>query len=156
MYGTSTKTFDPNMNLTRGMVVTVLHRMHGAAPTGEYKTPFPDVRDGVYYTDAVRWAAANGIVTGYENGLFGPDDLVTREQLAAILYRYQGFSGKKPASTHPAQMFADGDSISPYAKEAVNMLVTQGVIGGKPGNLFDPKGNATRAEYAAMLHRLAN
>ncbi|MCL2766408.1 MAG: S-layer homology domain-containing protein [Peptococcaceae bacterium] len=106
-----------------------------------------------YYTNAVLWAAQNNIVLGYGDDRFGPNDDVTREQLAAILYRYQQFTGIFPPVILPAVEFADGNQIGEFAKEAVTNLTMQGIINGKPGNLFDPQGNATRAECAAMLHR---
>jgi hypothetical protein len=108
---------------------------------------------GAYYEVAVSWAAEKGIVAGYGNGLFGPDDNVTREQLAVIMYNYQQFSGLRPVESLPAKNFADGHLISDWAKTAVSSLTRQGVISGKPGDLFDPSGNATRAEYASILYR---
>ncbi|MDR2671258.1 MAG: S-layer homology domain-containing protein, partial [Oscillospiraceae bacterium] len=115
--------------------------------------PFPDVTAGQYYTDAVIWAADHEIVLGYTGGKFGPDDDITREQMAAILYRYEQYAQKTPPDTTDGIAFADESGIGGYAKEAVAKLVTQGIIAGKPNNRFDPQGGATRAEFAAVLHR---
>jgi hypothetical protein len=153
MNGTSETLFTPNGLVTRGMVVTVLYRMEDEPDVSGSENPFNDVAEGVYYTDAVKWASANDIILGYGDGRFGPGDNITREQLAAILYRYQKFADYIPPDIAEAREFADRNSISDYAKEPVEKLVMQGIINGKPDNKFDPKGNATRAEYAAMLHR---
>jgi len=153
MNGTSDTLFSPGGLVTRGMVVTVLYRMEGRPDVSELANPFGDVAEGLYYTDAVKWAADNKIILGYGDGKFGPSDNVTREQLAAILYRYQQYAENIAPETATAQEFADAGSISGYAKEFVDKLVMQGIINGRPNNLFDPQGNATRAEYAAILHR---
>jgi hypothetical protein len=153
MNGTSATLFSPGRTLTRGMAVTVLYRMEGEPDTDELDNPFSDVAAGEYYTDAVVWAAEHEIVLGYPGGGFGPNDNITREQMAAILYRYEQYAQKAPADTVEARVFADESGIGGYAKEAVAKLVTQGIIAGKPNNRFDPRGNATRAEFAAVLHR---
>ena len=153
MNGTASDRFSPELGVTRGMVVTVLYRLYGV--TEVFDGPFVDVEGGMYYTEAVNWAAANDVAMGYGNNYFGPDDLVTREQLAAIIYRYQQLSGKIPAVKQSELVFIDGDKINEYAIESVYTLVRQGIINGKPGNLFEPQENTTRAEFAAMLHRYA-
>jgi len=155
MNGTASTLFSPNSTLTRGMVVTVLYRMEKEPNIDGLDNPFPDVAAGMYYTNAVIWAADNGIVLGYGDGTYQPDRNVAREEIAAILYRYEQYAGKMPPTDPDAEerVFADAGSISNYAKEPVKVLVMQGIINGKPDNKFDPKGNATRAEYAAMLHR---
>ncbi|MDR1206323.1 MAG: S-layer homology domain-containing protein [Peptococcaceae bacterium] len=153
MTGTAADTFSPNASLTRGMTVTILHR-HAGSPVVSGADTFGDVSVGMYYTDAVNWAAANNIVSGYGNGRFGPGDDITREQLAAILARYVDFAGIILPLTRNDSSFADNADIAGYAKGAVETLFKAGIIGGKPGNLFDPKGGAMRAEAAAMLHRL--
>ncbi|MDR1570962.1 MAG: S-layer homology domain-containing protein, partial [Clostridiales Family XIII bacterium] len=102
--------------------------------------------------EAVGWAAANGIVKGYGDGRFGPDDAITREQMAAIIHRYAAFAGEAPVPVAEAS-FADWDSISEYARPAAGALAAQGVILGRPGGVFDPQARTTRAEAAAMLHR---
>jgi hypothetical protein len=153
MNGTSATLFSPQRVLTRGMVVTVLYRLENSPAVTDLGNPFPDVSAGQYYTDAVIWAADHEIVLGYAGGTFGPDDNITREQMAAILYRYEQYAQKTPPDTLESRTFADGSGISDYAKEAVAKLVTQGVLAGKPNDRFDPQGGATRAEFAAVLHR---
>jgi len=153
MNGTSATQFSPNSRVKRGMIVTVLYRMEGEPDVSELDNPFTDVADGMYYTNAVIWAAANEIVRGYGNNRFGPNDDVTREQLATMLYRYQEYKGEMAPDVNEARVFADAGKISGFAAEPVATLVKQGIINGKNNNMFDPKGNATRAEYAAMLHR---
>lgn len=146
-YGTSDTTFGPNSTMTRGMLATVLYRME-SEPEAD-ASDFLDVESGQYYSEAVAWAAANGIVAGYGNGNFGPEDALTREQLATILYRYSG----SPASSGALAGFADADKASGYALDALRWAVEQGILQGKNGGVLDPIGNVTRAEVAAMLQR---
>ena len=147
MSGTSVTTFNPGGTTSRGQIATILYRAAGSpAVTGG--TVFPDVNGTAYYANATRWASANGIVSGYPNGNFGPDDPITRQQLAAILWRYAG----SPAAER-GQDFADENTISAYASTAVDWARSNGVISGKDGNLFDPNGRATRAQAAVILHR---
>jgi len=153
MNGMSETLFRPNSTLTRGMVVTVLYRMEKEPDITGLDNPFPDVAEGQYYTNAVKWAADKKIVLGYEDGNYQPDRNVTREEFAAILYRYEKDTDNIPPNTAGEKVFDDADSINEYAREPVNALVMQGIITGRPDNRFDPKGNATRAEFAAMLHR---
>ena len=155
MNGTSTNPllFSPNMAVTRGMVVTLLWRVDGS-PAASGSSPFGDVQNpAAYYYDAVVWAAQNEIVNGYPNGNYGPEDPITREQLAAIFYRYQQFSGQIPPNVRAAIDFADWNSVSEWAKESVTALTMQGLINGEPGNRYNPKGNATRAQLAAVTRR---
>ena len=154
MQGTGDETFNPGVNMTRGMIVTVLYRSNvksGANANG--MSPFIDVPSGMWYSEAIAWAAANRIVTGYGNGRFGPDDVVTRQDLAVIFYRYARFTNPGLAVVRQYQGFADDNNISNYAKEAVEAFYTTGIISGKPGNMFDPHGKATRAEGASMLSK---
>jgi len=153
MNGTSANLFSPNSPVTRGMVVTVLYRIEGEPDVSGLDNPFKDVADGMYYTEAVIWAAENGIVLGFTSERYGPTENVTREQLAAILYRYQEFKGDILPEVNESRVFADNDKIRDYAKLPVDTMVKQGIINGKNNNMFDPRGNATRAEFAAMLHR---
>ena len=145
MNGTSATTFSPNTPMTRAMLVTVLHRAAGS-PSAATGTAFSDVPSGAYYTDAVAWASANGIVTGYGNGRFGSNDPVSRAQIAAILWRYAG-----SPSAEAGQDFADESSIPAYASAAVDWARANGVANGTTGNRFDPNGNATRAQVATIL-----
>ena len=145
MNGTSATTFSPNTPMTRAMLVTVLHRAAGS-PSAATGTAFSDVPSGAYYTDAVAWASANDIVTGYGNGRFGSNDPVSRAQIAAILWRYAG-----SPSAEAGQDFADESSIPAYASAAVDWARANGVVNGTTGNRFDPNGNATRAQVATIL-----
>jgi hypothetical protein len=149
--GTSATAFSPQSPMTRGMFVTALWRL--ASSPASNGSSFTDVPQSAYYAQAVSWAASNGVVKGISSTLFAPNTKVTREQMASILYRYEQFSSKTPSNTAAAKKFADGSKIDSYAQSAVNALVQQGMLGGKPGNLFDPQGTATRAEVASMLHR---
>jgi len=143
------------------MAVTVLWRLAGEpAPVNGQPTPddvqFGDVVDGIWYTDAVTWAAANGIVSGYGGGRFGPEDYITREQLAVIFLNYFKHIGEGPVGAWMVRVeFEDLAEISDWAFEAVAYCSIKGLITGKPGIVFDPRAGATRAEFATMLMRLA-
>jgi hypothetical protein len=154
--GTSASTFSPNGAMTRGMIVTVLGRLAGADVNAYTASSFNDVAPGQYYAAYVEWAKDNGIVNGVGDGKFAPNAEVTRQDLATLLARYADFSGEQFPVTLQYATFADDASIADYAKRAVEILYTGGIVSGKPDNLFDPRGNATRAETAAMLHRYSN
>jgi len=156
MSGTGAAAFSPNMPLSRGMAVTVLYRMSGSPDVGGLANPFTDVPGGRYYTDAVKWALSNGIVSGYSATRFGPDDYITREQMAVILLHYENYSGSTPPDILDPRAFPDGAKISSYARDAVSNLTMQGIITGRTDGTFDPAGQAARAEFAAILHRFAN
>ena len=152
MLGTSKTLFSPHGTVTRGMMATILWRMEGSpAPKG--KNGFTDVEAGKWYADAITWTAENGIFAGYGKDKFGPDDPITREQLAAIFYRYAGYKGYDLTVKGNLDKFKDADKITDYAKTAMGWAVGSGLVKGKSGNLLDPQGTATRAEIAAMLHR---
>lgn len=153
MNGTADNTFSPKANTTRGMVVTVLYRLENQPSTSA--ASFTDVASGAYYANAVAWANANGIVSGYGSGKFGPNDKVTREQLAAILYRYAQYKKYNVSVGEDTNILSydDAQSISSYAIPAIQWACGAGVVTGKSGSKLDPKGNATRAEVAAMLMR---
>ncbi|WP_418405339.1 S-layer homology domain-containing protein [Anaerotignum faecicola] len=152
MLGTSKTLLSPHGTVTRGMMATILWRMEGSlAPKGE--NSFTDVEAGMWYTDAITWAAENGIFAGYSMDKFGPDDPITREQLTAIFYRYADYKGYKLTVTENLDKFEDADKITDYAKMVMQWAVGNGLIKGKSENLLDPQGTATRAEIAAMLHR---
>ena len=151
MNGTADNTFSPKANTTRGMVVTVLYRLENQPSTSA--ASFTDVASGAYYANAVAWANANGIVSGYGSGKFGPNDKVTREQLAAILYRYAQYKKYDVSGAKSLDGYTDAQSVSSYAVPALQWANAAGVVTGKSGNKLDPKGNATRAEVAAMLMR---
>lgn len=152
MVGTSDNTFDPYGTTTRAMVATTIWRMEGK-PEPEGDNPFTDVKNGEWYTDAIVWANENGIAVGYGNNLFGTNDPVTREQLAAFFYRYAEYKGYDTEITGSLDRFADKDDISEWAQEAMAWAVGYGIFEGRDNGMLDPQGNATRAEFAAMLHR---
>lgn len=144
MNGVGNGRFDPSGGTSRAMLVTILWRM-ADEPVVNYLMQFPDVADD-WYTEAVRWAASEHIVDGYDDGNFGTNDPVTREQIVTILWRYKG----SPAAVR-GQNFADEAEISDFAAQAVDWSRANGVVNGKDGNRFDPQGRATRAEAAAIL-----
>lgn len=145
--------FSPSQPLTRGMLVTVLYRMAQRPDVTGMANPFADVPEDKWYTDAVKWAASWDIVTGYNSGGFGADNNVTRQDVAVILKRYSEHMGIDLAVTREYTGFNDQASVSAYAKGAVESLFSGGIIDGKPGQLLDPNGQASRAEAATMLHR---
>ena len=151
MNGTSATTFDPNATLTRAMVVTMLYRIEGE-PFVSYSSSFKDVPSGQWYTDAVAWAAKNNIVNGFDASTFGPGRAITREQLAAILYRYADYKGQSTSGSASLSKFYDSSKVSSYAEDAMKWAVYEGIINGDAGYL-KPAGTATRAEAAAMFHR---
>ena len=151
MEGTSDTAFSPSMTTTRGMIVTILWRLEDS-PEADGQTGFTDVADGAWYADAVNWAAGQDIVEGY-NGGFGPEDIITREQMALILYRYAQYKGYDTSATDALNGFADAGAVSSWAEDAVAWAVGAGLMEGKGGDVLDPAGTATRAEAAAILTR---
>jgi hypothetical protein len=147
--------FSPNIPLTRGMIVTILYRDASAPNVTEKKNPFDDVADNAFYTDAVKWAVLNGITYGRSNRRFAPKDDVTRQDLAVMLARYIEWTRwMKPPLMREYRGFDDDAEIASYAREAVEFCYRTGIINGKPGNRFDPTGQATRAEVAAILRSM--
>ena len=144
--GTSATTFHPDNPMTRGMLAVVLHNMEDN-PDHAFDDVFCDVAEGSWYEDAIHWAADSGIVSGYGNGLYGPNDNITREQLAVMLWRYAG----SPDSDHSLAHFKDAHLIASYAETALAWANENGIINGKGDGILDPKGNATRAQVAQML-----
>ena len=150
--GTSDTTFSPKDELTRGMFVTMLGRLSGLE---ERAGSFADVDYGAYYSDYVEWAYQNGIVQGVDGANFAPDMAVTREQGAAILYRYLTAQDLDPlAGAGPVESFRDADEISAYARSAADALHACGILAGDDGGRFDPKQNFTRAQAAVLFMRL--
>lgn len=149
--GTSETTFSPNVGMTRGMLAVVLHNLENN-PESEVNTAFADVKDGAWYVSGVRWAAEQGIVSGYGDGKFGPNDQLNREQLAVMLYRYAG----TPAHNGTVTGFQDANAVSAYAQEAMAWAIENGIISGTGNNTLNPKGTATRAQVATMLMRLVD
>ena len=152
MLGTSKTLFSPHGTAMRGMMATILWRMEGS-PVPKGKNSFTDVEAGKWYADAITWTTENGIFAGYGKDKFFPDDPITREQLAAIFYRYADYKGYDLTVKGDLDKFKDADKITDYAKTAMQWAVGSGLVKGKSGNLLDPQGTATRAEIAAMLHR---
>ena len=153
MQGVSDTRFGPHLTTTRAMMATILWRMEGSpAPTAEAR--FTDVRSGQWYSEAVAWTAQSGVYTGYADGSFRPNDSITREQLAAILYRYAKYKGVDVSVGEDTNIlsYADAAEISDYAFPAMQWACGAGVMQGSNGNLL-PRGRATRAQIAAMLHR---
>lgn len=153
MNGTSATTFEPDTTTSRAMIAVILWRQAGS-PIAEEYTDFSDVADGLWYTQAVRWASSVGVVGGYPNGSFGPNDPITREQMAAMLYRYAQYQGVETVTLEENLAgFTDADKISGYAIQPMNWAVGQGIMGGYGDGALGPQGNARRSEAAAMLQR---
>ena len=150
MSGITATTFNPEGTTSRGQIAAILYRA-AESPAVSGGTDFSDVEETAYYADAIRWASANGVVTGYADGTFRPDAPVTRQQMAAILWRYAG----RPAAEAGTD-FADESVISDYASTAMDWARSSGLISGRPGNMFDPYGRATRAQTAVILFRYQN
>ena len=152
MIGTSDTTFTPYGTTTRAMVATTIWRMEGE-PDATGANGFTDVENGKWYTEAITWAAEKDITGGYGNGIFGTNDPVTREQLAGFFYNYAKYKGYDTKVTGSIDRFTDKGDISDWAARAMKWAVGYGLIQGKDNNILDPQGYATRAEFAAMLHR---
>ena len=151
MQGTGYRQFDGHMGTNRAMLVTVLYRL--ANSTDSLENIFSDVEEGKWYSEAVAWAAHNGIVQGYGNGRFGPDDALTREQLVAILYRYSVLMKYDVSKPNDLDSFTDTDVISEWALEAMKWAVGNGIVEGVGNGLVSPETGATRAQFAAMMQR---
>ena len=154
--GTTDETFSPNTNVTRGNLVTILWRMEGN-PVVSGNLSFPDVKQSDYYYEAVKWAEKTGVVHGYDTGKFGPNNYISREQLATILNNYAKYKKKDTSRKADLSTFTDNKKISSYAKEGVAWAVGNKVMSGKnEGTRVDPQGKATRAETAAMIQNYCN
>ncbi len=151
--GVSEGSFAPDQSLSRGMLVTVLYSLEEPDFSGRADA-FDDVADSAWYAQGAAWAVEEGIVSGYGNGLFGPDDPITREQLALMLYRYAQSLGLSTAGRDTLRSFYDSWTISPWAEDAMAWAVDGGILSGRPGGLLDPSGLTTRAEAAVMLRQL--
>lgn len=149
-------TFAPEAPMTRAMFVTVLGRLEGIDVNKYASSKFKDVKPGEWYSPYVQWASDNGIVNGYSESTFGPDDLITREQICAIFSRYMKFKGINVEGKSAPQKFDDSDKISPWSREAVEFCRQVGLIQGKGNNIFDPLGISNRAEVATTFMNLVN
>ena len=151
MGGTGNGRFSPDLTTSRGMIVTILYRLEGS-PAASGST-FTDVSAGQWYSDGVAWASANGIVTGYPDGSFGPDDTITREQMASILYRYARYKGYDVTARTQLDRYSDAGQVADYAADAMSWAVGSGIITGTSGTTLSPAGSATRAQAAVILAR---
>lgn len=151
MNGTSETAFTPDTPTTRGQIVAILYRLEGSPAAGT--APFRDVAPTSYYNAAVSWASSNGIVNGYNDGTFRPNDLITREQLAAFFYRYASQKGRDVSEETELNVFTDAGEIASYAAEPLRWALAKGVMNGTAVNVLSPKGNASRAQVAVTLTR---
>ena len=152
MTGTASDTFSPHTNLARAMIVTILWKLDNS-PVASDASAFTDVASGRYYSDAIAWASTNSIVGGYGNGLFGPYDDITREQLAVILNNYAQYKGLNMTGSSYVGTYSDADSVSGWADEAMKWANANGLISGRTVSTLVPRGTATRAEAATILQR---
>ena len=154
MVGVGENTFSPELSLSRAMIVTILYRLEGEPKSG--RCDFSDVADGMWYTDAVAWAQSSGIVKGYGNACFGPEDSITREQLSAIFDRYLTYTGNDVRVLKDVlAAYSDNAEISSWAVASVNWAVGEGFLSDDEDGNLAPAANATRAQTAAFLHRFA-
>lgn len=152
MSGTAQNQFSPDLTTNRAMLVTILYRLTGS-PAVSDAAAFTDVASGDWFASGVAWASANGIVTGYGDGRFGPNDPITREQMAAILYRYAGFVGQSTVGQADLSGYTDAGRISPYAAAPMGWAVDRGLITSVSADTLAPGGSATRAQVATILMR---
>lgn len=154
MAGTSATTFGPDVTTTRGMIATILWRLEGS-PVVNYAMDYTDVAQGQWYSEAIRWAASEGIVSGYGDGRFGPDDIITREQMAAMLYRYAQYKGYDVSVGEDTNIlsYTDFEDLSEYAIPAMQWAVGAGIISSTSESTLGPRGNASRAQVAVILTR---
>lgn len=151
MNGTSADAFTPDTPTTRGQIVAILYRLEGSPSVGAAR--FSDVVPGAYYTAAVAWATANGIVNGYGDGTFRPNELITREQLAAFLYRYAVQKGRDVSDRAELSVFTDAGQTAAYAVEPLGWATAAGLINGVSADTLAPRGTASRAQVAVTLSR---
>lgn len=152
MSGVGGGNFDPDGEANRAMITTILYRMEGT-PQPAGAAAFTDVAAGSYYADAVAWASSENIVSGYSQTSFAPEDQISRQQLATMLYRYAQYKGYDVSDTADLSAFDDSDSIASYAEEAVSWAVAEGLISGTDDTTLSPEGTATRAQIATILMR---
>lgn len=154
MTGMSKTTFAPNATLSRAMVAQILYRLAGS-PTVSAASPFTDVSENSWYADAVIWANEQGIVTGMGSGTFAPSENITRQQLAAMLYRFARSKGLDTSARGDLSAYTDADVIQPWGRDAMEWAVASGLMGGRNADALAPNGTATRAEAATLLVRLS-
>ncbi len=152
MNGTSAYTFSPDTTMTRAMLTTVLYNLAGKPEVGDnLGYPYADVDANAYYALPVYWARANGLVTGYTDETFAPNDTVTREQVAVLLYRLANHLGMDTSARADLSAYTDAAQISAYAQEAMQWAVASGLLNGRTATTLTPQGSATRAEGAKIL-----
>ncbi len=149
MNGTTDITFSPEDSTTRAMMATIIWRLEGSPVVEDTTMLFEDVASDKWYTEAIRWGSNEGVVLGYTETEFAPYDLVTREQFAAMLYRYYG----SPVNETTELAFEDSDTVSEWAKDAMIWAVDNGILNGRTETTLAPTGNATRVEVATMIMR---
>lgn len=152
MTGLNKTTFGPAENLSRAQFVNILYRMEGS-PKVTFKNKFSDVKDGEFYSAAVIWASNEGVVSGYNDGSFGPADNITREQIAVMMYRYAKYKGEDVSQSANLNKYPDGKSVSSFATESVKWAVAEGLIKGQGDGKLDPQGDTSRAACAAIITR---
>lgn len=153
MTGKDETTFAPDKNLSRAQFATILWRMEGSQPIDYNPDAFPDIADGQFYSTPAMWAHGTGVISGYDNGRFGPADDITREQMAVMMFRYASYLQlDTSARADLYSLFPDADRVSGFAQEAVEWAVAIGLITGDQGNI-NPQGSATRAQCAAIIQR---
>ena len=152
MQGTTGSTFSPDRTSNRGMIAAILYRLEGSPRAGT--PPFTDVAADSYCADAVAWAEQQGIVRGFDDGTFRPEGRITRQQLAAILFRYTEYRGADTADRADLSRFSDSAAVADYAREALAWAVSAGLLQGRSDGTLDPAGSATRAQTAVILQRL--
>ena len=152
MNGVGNDLFAPQMDTSRAMIVTILWRLEHSPYVSESMT-FQDVPGSQWYAEAIRWAAANGIVTGYNATAFGPNDKITREQMATILYRYSGYKGYDVSAQADLNAYVDAAMVGDWAKSGMAWANANGLISGMPGNRLEPQGSAVRCQTATILMR---
>lgn len=151
MTSTSSNTFEPDTTTTRGMIVSILHRLEGSPTvTG---IDFTDVDYSDWYGQAVAWASSEGIVGGYGDGTFQPNKAITREEMASILYRYAAYKGIDVAARADLSKYSDANQIGTWATEVMQWANAEGLINGMTETTLEPQGNATRAQVADMMER---
>lgn len=155
MNGVSDTKFDPEGTMTRGMLVTVLYRYDGSPSVSGKSNPFKDVKSGAWYTDAVKWAYANGITMGTSATKFSPDDKITREQIVTIFYRYADYKNLNVTNLASLSGYRDAGKVADYAKTAFQWAVANGIVNGTSSTTLSPRNNATRAECATIIQRFA-
>ena len=152
--GTSETQFNPYMAMNRGMLVTILGRLHNASVENYSDSNFTDVSPFQYYAPYIEWARENGMVMGIGDNKFAPDEPISRQDLAVIIMRYFAFASIDIPATQTSTDFVDYDQIEEYARDVVDYIVSAGIMYGRTDNIFDIGGNVSRAEVAAVLHRV--